>query len=231
MLRDTHRGSLRGILALGLMFSLAACTSSYHPLLDAGPDSASDAGVDAPTRDSGGGIPEWARCRTSLDCVVAPASCCGSCGAATEEDMVGVNRSSLLAQREEACGDDAACPACFMEPDPHLVATCEDSICVPQSLRFSDALADCESDDDCILRTSTCCPTCGDVGSSEVIAVPRAQRAGLYDIFCGEEDVACDDCESTFPPQMRAVCQFDARPGEEAERRYCRVAWETESSG
>src|SRR5690606_17200198 len=114
---------------------LGACLSSHSPpdgATDAS-DAASDSGdatVDSgdATVDSGDAGPRT-RCGHSTECQLVPATCCGSCGAHTREDVVSLHRDDVSAHQTRVCGDDATCPACFQRPDPALLAECVDGEC------------------------------------------------------------------------------------------------------
>ena len=51
------------------------------------------------TGGSGGG-PDFFACQVSSECLLRPASCCGSCGAATRSDVIALNQNPLVTQGE-----------------------------------------------------------------------------------------------------------------------------------
>jgi len=231
--RNNYSTPILGLLLILASSGLGACTEMHitdpDASIDGSPDARPDARPDAPI--DGGGTPGWASCTFSDNCVVQPASCCGLCGAATAEDMVGVNRDFLSEQRDEACGGGEACPGCAQQPDPDLVATCQVGVCVAESLRFHDARADCDTDDDCVLRTTTCCPTCGEADPSEIVAVNRERSYELTALFCDGADVNCAECVSTFPPTFHATCVAVGVGDGAPHRNYCRVSRRPSTGG
>ena len=82
--------------------------------------------------------------------------------------MIAVANGRVSENRAMACGAGTGCPACFMEPDPFLLAVCEAGTCEALNLR-TDALTLCESDAECQLAARTCC-ACGALAARDVIA-------------------------------------------------------------
>ncbi|NOY91471.1 MAG: hypothetical protein GXP55_09695 [Deltaproteobacteria bacterium] len=127
-------------------------------------------------------------------------SCCGNCGQPSPGDMIGVNVDRVAQYRGGRC-DGEACPACFMEPDPNLIATCNAGRCEAIDVRTHDVSA-CSADMDCTLRVNTCCAC----SSAEPIAIRAADEAAFTRLVCvGDE--ACPECFPAFP-DWSASCQM-----------------------
>ena len=198
------------VLALATLLASGGCGSSH------GPADGTDAGVrsdGAARRDAGGardagsppvdaGRPDhWSACEDNSECTVAPASCCGTCGAATPGDMVGVNRSRLGEQSAEACADGEACPLCAGMQSPYLVATCTAGTCEAIDLR-SDPATECTDSSDCFLWVAECID-CGEIPDANVIAVSSTAR--VSDLLC-DEGVVPPPCAPAIPDHLAAIC-------------------------
>ena len=226
----------RSIIIPSLLLGLAGCVAD--PTADLDPsdrdDPRPDAGLDAPDAeadtDPGGrplDPPAWTLCGATSECTVASLTCCGVCGAPGLGDVVGVNREQANVQRRESCGDPPPpCPACAMQQDLYLVASCDDvgfpggNICRAHDLATSPVTA-CETDEDCVVRSPTCCPGCEGLGPTGYFAINRAQEAALQDVLCDESPAACDGCAPFISPGLLAVCRPGSGPGREAA--YCQV--------
>ncbi len=143
-------------------------------------------------------------CEQPSDCVVVPQSCCGSCGAATREDSRAVNVTVAATWRRSNC-QDQGCPTCYRPRDPTLVATCESGSCGVVDLHLHPALS-CAADDDCRLRTSSCCECTGDATVEGLIAVSEENR---YAALVCDRGQACPECAPVYPSEPRAVCRGD----------------------
>lgn len=159
--------------------------------------------------DGGPGV-DWWTCMVTSECTVMPASCCGSCGAAVPGDMVGVSVYSVDAQRAEACGTGpVACPGCFIQQSPALVATCTSAYrCEAFDIRTHPVSA-CASDAECILTTPSCCPDCSASSLDQVVAINASQRGVLSSLLCDDGMGACPPCEPTFPSHFVPYCGPD----------------------
>ena len=169
------------------------------------------AGSDAmPPPDASVITPEWAFCETSEECTVRPESCCGSCGVATPEDMIGVNASLSTVYRDEvACaGDSIGCPECAAPPDPNLYAVCESNRCEARDLRRADLGRGCNEDSDCILVNPTCCGGCGELGREQLITILSDNRSALRDELDCSADIACPPCVGEPASNLRAICSY-----------------------
>jgi len=195
-----------------LLLMLAGCESSHSP---------GDGGgrTDGPVRDSGrdsavgdGGSDPFA-CAGPSECIVVPASCCGSCGAATRGDAVAVNVARSSDYRRPMC-DGVGCPACFMEQDPSLVATCRAGRCEVADLHTEPA-AECSSDGDCRVRTRDCCECGGDVSRAGIIAIATSHIVDYEALVC-DPGTACLECAPVYPAEVSAVCSSAG---------FCDVVW------
>lgn len=145
-------------------------------------------------------------CTGPSECVVVPESCCGQCGAATPGDAIAVHVDDTSSFRQQACGEDSGCPACFMPSDPFLIATCEQNRCVLVNLS-THPITQCAKADDCVLRTRDCCPCGGDQSESGLIAISREEAQRLEQLVCGPMQ-ACPECEPLPPDNAKAVCKM-----------------------
>lgn len=179
----------RLLLALPLAVLAFGCTDDDDPV---GPDAG-----------------DYAACSVPSDCLVVPASCCGSCGAPTRGDAIAVARDRAGAYRSGACDDDQGCPACApLFLDPTLVATCRDQRCELIDLHDHEASA-CEADDDCRVRTPDCCPCGGDTEPGRLLGV--SSESDYASLVC-DPDQACPECAPVYPSEVTVRC---------AAARYC----------
>lgn len=193
-----------GILA-ALAIAPGACGGSTA--LGTGGSGGSDGGAG-----TGGGA-GYNDCSLSKDCLVRAASCCGTCGAATRGDAVGINRSRAGAYNQEKCAG-VGCPACYMEQDPTLVAACVSQHCGVIDVQDSDATA-CTSDSDCRIRTTSCCECGGEVDRAHIIAVSNEAR---FTSFVCEGVGACPECAPVYPSNVVAHC---------GDNHHCTAEWQT----
>jgi hypothetical protein len=140
-------------------------------------------------------------CDVPSSCVLLPESCCGRCGAATPDDMIAVHVDRVMENRSMACADPVACPECFAETDPYLLATCRAGACVALNLHVED-LTLCNTATDCVLGPRTCCD-CGVLGVDQAIAFNPA-RGSLGALTC-DPDADCPPCVPSFDG-IEAVC-------------------------
>lgn len=152
--------------------------------------------------DTDGGADGFDECAVPSECLVVPASCCGSCGAATRGDAVAVSRSRADAYRASVCGDDFGCPACFMEPDPTLVATCQAGRCVVVDLQLH-AATECAGPTDCRVRASECCECGASITPSTVVAV---SNGAAYEALVCDPGTGCPECAPVYPDDYGAFC-------------------------
>lgn len=168
---------------------------------DTGPQ---DAGEDASQRDAAGDS-----CLTSLDCVVAPRSCCGTCGGATRGDAVAVSLGRLSQQREEACAESVGCDACVQPNDPELVATCDQGECVLVDLDTRPEISSCDVPEDCKLRFAGCCE-CANADTTPILAIHVGADDAYRALTCAPSQ-GCPECEPTFPGSVLAGCDGTQR--------------------
>lgn len=163
-----------------------------------------------PPADSG--LPGYASCNTSGECIALVQGCCGTCQAPTLSDVTGVNSSQQAAFRAATCTDpNPACPKCAQPREPNLIAICESDQCTPIDVR-QDSISVCVTDDDCMLRYPECCESC-EAQPDELIAIAK-RDAGLYRAEVCAPGQACPPCEPAYPANASTRC---------AEDGHCRV--------
>ncbi len=154
---------------------------------------------DAGARDAGIDAGPVAECTSPTQCVVVPASCCGSCGAATADDMIAVAQDAQSSYRMSVCGE-TGCPACFRQQDPSLFATCQEGSCLALDMRTSP-LSTCSSDADCELIAADCCGC-----EAAFIAINHANEAEYRSMVCNPV-ADCPPCGPQTPPDgTSAIC-------------------------
>ena len=198
-------------LALALVgtggLALAGCPASHDVNVDAGPRlDAPGVGVDASSVDAPGirtdapavdargtDAPPSLACDVPSACTLRPASCCGSCGAATPDDMIALPVDEVAAYVAVVC-EGIPCPECARPNDPYLVATCAAGACVAVDLH-AHSFTECTASSDCTLSPAQCC-ACGLLGMQETIAHNPA-RGGLGTLICDPEG-DCPPCVPDF---------------------------------
>ncbi len=190
------------LVCLALM-TLSCGGRTADDLADASTDTPSDTFTDTSADTSADTPVDYGACASKGSCVVVPASCCGTCGAATPTDMVGVESSRVSAHRAKACGPIAGCPACYMRQDAFLQAFCTGGRCVAVNLR-GDSLTGCETDADCQLRYASCCEPC-DAPRDGLLALRVGLVSSYRDRVC-PADAACPRCAVRYPDGARATC-------------------------
>jgi len=143
-------------------------------------------------------------CSEPSECVVTANTCCGECGMATLAGSTAVNEGSLANYRDSLCEDGVDCPACAQAPNPELVATCEASRCEVVDLGM-DAVTECTSSDECVVRTVDCCECGGSTDPGSLIALRRDQRFAYENLVC-DSDIGCPECAPLYPSDVRAIC-------------------------
>lgn len=142
-------------------------------------------------------------CTHNGECTLTSRTCCGVCGAPNLEDVIALPFSSIDDYRATACEGDPLCPGCASAPNPNLFATCNAATCVAIDVGAT-AIAQCEVDDDCVLRVAGCCE-CGDT-SPEALVSLRADALLDYLALVCDAEVPCDDCVPTYPDDQEAYC-------------------------
>ena len=151
------------------------------------------------------GAATWSLCQKPGECLVAPASCCGSCGAPTPADKDGVNKTKIGEHQAAVCPPDGGCPACFMETSKDLLGVCRTGSC--SAIEISkDTISACATDADCVLRTPGDCCNCG--GATEKSAYVAVSTAGMTEYLanaCADQSGVCG-CPAPPPPKFKAQC-------------------------
>ena len=144
-------------------------------------------------------------CSTNFECTVASATCCGTCGAPSKEDSIGITRGQESAHRDSLCGGDAICPACAAQLNPNLFASCISGQCEAVDLTEDDA-STCKMDAECTLRPAACCE-CG-AGNSywDVVAINSSKSTDFEESQCTDALVACTECVWAPPSDLLATC-------------------------
>jgi len=175
--RRLHDGRGRGILRCH--------TSNGAPPAER--DAATDSASPPPPR------PEFLACENPEDCQLSVRTCCDSCGEESLEHSVAVRADAMTRWYEELCDGVPACtPPCMVSRGSSVIAACVQGQCTAIDIA---PFSRCDSNDDCVLRETSCCSTCGLVSASRIVGVSAEGDASLHDALCGG-DVACDDCES-----------------------------------
>lgn len=160
-------------------------------------------GGNAGTGNGGSGGDSFTHCAVPSDCVLMPASCCGSCGAYTREDIQAVNKDIEDYARGLVCGEDEGCALCYTPSDANLVATCTAGKCQVVDLLTSPA-TECQVHSDCRLRSNECCECGGSQDVEHLVAVSNS--APLESAVCDPE-LGCPECEPGDPMGVEAQCQ------------------------
>src|SRR6266508_117047 len=150
-----------------------------------------------------GGAGNFGSCSRNADCMVRPQSCCGTCGAATRDDMIAINGATWSAYRQAECAN-AVCLACSMPQDPNLLATCNGAQCALVDL-LAEPLTACTSGSDCRIRTNECCECGGKTDREHLIAVRNSSAETFHKLFC-DPVTSCAECLPTYPPEATAAC-------------------------
>ena len=145
---------------------------------------------------------DFASCDGPGACLLVPKSCCGTCGAATPTDMIGVASSQAGAYRAFVC-EGSACPACAMQQDAFLQSFCQDGACAAIDLH-TDPMTACTADTDCTLRYASCCEPCG--GPTSGLLALRTDRIADYLAQICAPDTMCPLCAVIYPPDHHAAC-------------------------
>lgn len=151
--------------------------------------------------------PDPRACDVPSDCVVTANTCCGECGPATLGGSTAVNEDSLTSFRAELCADDPLCPDCPTAPNPELVATCAADRCEVVDLGM-DAMTECTTSDECIVRTVDCCECGGATGPGSLIALNQDARGDYESLVC-DPGTGCPECAPVYPSNVSAVCDVD----------------------
>ena len=152
-------------------------------------------------------------CDFPSDCVVTANTCCGECGEPTLAGSTAVNQASLSDYRDLLCADNPVCPRCAVMPNPELVATCEANECRAVDIGM-EAMTQCSSDAECVIRTTDCCECGGATDPGSLIAI-RADAEGAYTSLICDPGFGCPECLPVYPDDAVATCNAGR----------CTVAW------
>jgi hypothetical protein len=163
---------------------------------------------------TGGTTGAFDTCEKNSDCVVRPQSCCGQCGAATRTDIVAINQAQASAYQAHACPDGAACPACYMQQDGALIATCESKKCKVVDVT-EHASSACKTSSDCRFRTNVCCECGGPTTPDHIISINVSSDASYGSLVC-DPGQACAECAPIYQLDAQPVCTLNE---------HCVVGW------
>lgn len=92
---------------------------------------------------SDGGEPDLSACARNSECVLAPTSCCGSCGERTPIDVEAINDAASQAHFHMRCEPNEGCPLVACVPSapmpsypPEVTAACQAGHCVVRDSRM-----------------------------------------------------------------------------------------------
>jgi len=154
---------------------------------------------------SGGSVAISTQCQVHADCAVNSASCCGSCGAPTQNDVIAIATSDVAAYRAAACGTKpVACPACATGSNLRFLATCESGSCKVIDLGNSPVTA-CTSDADCTLRATACCECGAPMELGSLVAISSNAGTGFSALVCDANQV-CAMCMPQYPTNIKLSC-------------------------
>jgi hypothetical protein len=119
--------------------------------------------------------------------------------------MTAVHVDSVENHRNEVCGDEpAVCPACAQQPNPNLLAHCDNGSCVAVDIQQT-SVTECESPDDCRVRAPECCECGGSTDAFSVIAVNISRDADYANYVC-DPDMGCPECAPVYPDDIEIAC-------------------------
>lgn len=145
------------------------------------------------------------RCNEPSECIVTHAGCCEPCVEPTLDDVIGISPDDLEEYRASTCADPVACPDCEPAfPNPDLVATCNARACVAVDVQGLPATR-CTDDDECRVRTNTCCECDADPTFPNLIGITPLGVLDLLGLVC-DSDATCDPCTPDYPSDVEAYC-------------------------
>jgi len=145
------------------------------------------------------------RCNEPSECVVTHSGCCEPCSEPTLDDVIGISREDLPEYREAACADPVACPDCIpAAPNPDLVATCNARACVAVDVTSLPATR-CTDDDECRVRTNTCCECDAEPSFDNLIGITPLGVLDLLGLVC-DSAATCEPCAPDYPSDVEAYC-------------------------
>ncbi|MBW2734361.1 MAG: hypothetical protein JRH20_18380 [Deltaproteobacteria bacterium] len=203
-------------LAGGLVFG---CESSERVVDDAKVGDLADGAAlvpDTVTRDDTTHVDTntTRECVHPTDCALRPASCCGECGAYTRDDIVSLPHARLHDYASTHCPADAACPPCYRDPPPDLLADCTSAgACSYVDLYdpgegHRSEYTSCDNDSNCVLRVTDCCECGASLSLMNLVAIRQDKRADFERLLC-EPGTGCPECVLDYAPYF-TWCGADA---------------------
>ncbi len=149
-------------------------------------------------------------CSQPSECTLANATCCGTCDTPSLGDVIGVHIRDLDSYEEQLCRMPEECPPCVVSPpNPNLVATCNATQCRAVDIERTPVVR-CTVDEDCRLRTNTCCECDVRPDATNVVALRRDAVADFLALVC-DASAACDTCTVGYPADLEAYCDAAGR--------------------
>lgn len=174
-----------------------------------GSGAASSGGSDSASggRASGsGGLTSTTECLAHAHCTMVAATCCGTCGEAQLDDLVGLHVEDVDDYRDSVCADNPICPACAELPrDAHLFDSCDAGTCQAHDLRTHE-WSSCATLEDCVLIPKACCACNASTDPSNVVAVNKQHAEDFAYTQC-EQTPLCDECAWTPPVSVQLSCE------------------------
>ena len=152
---------------------------------------------------SGAAGASWDACDLTSECVIRSQSCCGTCGAATRDDVTALNQDFVSTYASNECLGQG-CPACYKATDPTLFAQCMQGLCTVVDL-LQHPVTQCSSASDCRIRTKDCCECGGGMNEESLLAINVGQEAAFSALVC-DPNTACPECMPDYPDVV-ADCQ------------------------
>lgn len=145
-------------------------------------------------------------CTATIQCTLASATCCGTCGQPETGDVIALRADVKDAYLDGLCEDHAICPACASQFNPHLFAECVQGTCEVQDLRTHKE-SSCTLDSECEIIPAACC-ACGAGNSESEIVAAGPSPSSFQEYQCAEADtVLCNDCAWAPPENLDALCE------------------------
>ena len=145
------------------------------------------------------------RCTQPSECVVTHEGCCEPCVEPTLDDVIGIAADDVDEYYATVCADPVACPDCIpAAPNPDLVAACNARACVAVDVTRLPATR-CTVDDDCRVRTNTCCECDAEPVFENLIGITPLGVLDLLNLVC-DSDATCEPCTPDYPADAEAYC-------------------------
>jgi len=146
--------------------------------------------------------PKFGACAAPGTCVLALATCCGSCGEPKLSDKSAINRTEVDAYRTFVCPVPEPCPRCATMQQPNFQAFCRTGRCAAIDVR-TDTVSRCVRDADCRLRFANCCEC--PASSEDLIAIAVDKESEYSSQVCAP-GTPCPDCAVMYPTDRKARC-------------------------